>query len=481
MVVLKCLYTEHDMAPNLDLKSSLTLRVVAVALICFVIAAAVALVGTYREVRQLNEHVADILVRQLQIQLSRVATINDVAARFPDLDPVTEILQSPGQCLQYIKPDGNVGRSRCIGFNRHIGKPPDWFAVLCNWILAGRTDVASPISFQGRPYGTVVVTTESAAVVAAIWKEVSGLLGLTGLVIAAICLLQYGAISRALRPTKDILAGLDRLARGDLSCRLPNFRLIELQRISEVFNTLAASLDRAIREKTELAAKLVDSQEQERLDLARDLHDELAQSLSAMSAVAASIKATAETQCPALVPEANSLSQLSMAVMRALRTTLRTLRPPEIDDFGLAASLSSLARDQERIANTQLKISLEIDGDLRVLPPTAASHVYRIVQEGLTNINKHAHAGQARVALGFGQDAGEHTTAQRRWLALTIEDDGGRAAENGVPAEGSGLGLIGIRERVMALGGTLDVIDLGDKGFKLHAMIPFEAPAEPPP
>jgi two-component system, NarL family, sensor histidine kinase UhpB len=257
MVVLKCLYTEHDMAPNLDLKSSLTLRVVAVALICFVIAAAVALVGTYREVRQLNEHVADILVRQLQIQLSRVATINDVAARFPDLDPVTEILQSPGQCLQYIKPDGNVGRSRCIGFNRHIGKPPDWFAALCNWILAGRTDVASPISFQGRPYGTVVVTTESAAVVAAIWKEVSGLLGLTGLVIAAICLLQYGAISRALRPTKDILAGLDRLARGDLSCRLPSFRLIELQRISEVFNTLAASLDRAIREKTELAAKLV--------------------------------------------------------------------------------------------------------------------------------------------------------------------------------------------------------------------------------
>ena len=50
-----------------------------------------------------------------------------------------------------------------------------------------------------------------------------------------------------------------------------------------------------------------------------------------------------------------------------------------------------------------------------------------------------------------------------------------------MPAEGSGLGLIGIRERVMALGGTLDVIDLRDKGFKLHAMIPFEAPAEPPP
>ena len=95
-----------------------------------------------------------------------------------------------------------------------------------------------------------------------------------------------------------------------------------------MFNKLAASLERTTREKTELAAKLVDNQEQERLDLARDLHDEFAQSLSAMSAVAASIKATAEAECPALVPEANNLSQTSMAMMRSLRTTLRTFVRP---------------------------------------------------------------------------------------------------------------------------------------------------------
>jgi two-component system sensor histidine kinase UhpB len=168
-----------------------------------------------------------------------------------------------------------------------------------------------------------------------------------------------------------------------------------------------------------------------------------------------------------------------MAMMRSLRTTLRNLRPPEIDDFGLASSLATLARDQERLANEQLKISLEMDDDLRVLPRTAASHVYRIVQEGLTNINKHAHAGHARVALSVGPEAAEQTTPKQRWLALTIEDDGSRAVGSGIAAEGGGPGLIGIRERVMALGGTLDVIDLGDKGFKLHAMIPFEAPLKP--
>jgi signal transduction histidine kinase len=289
--------------------------------------------------------------------------------------------------------------------------------------------------------------------------------------------LQYVAISRALRPAKDILAGLDRLARGDLSCRLPNFRLIELQRISEVFNTLAAGLDRTTRERTALAARLIDGQEQERRHLAREFHDELAQTLSAISAGAASIRATAEAECPALVPEATNLAQTSMAMMRSLRTTLRTLRPPEIDDFGLAAGLSVLARDQERQAGGTLKISLEIDGDLQGLPPPAASHVYRIVQEGLTNINKHANARRARVALGFGPELGRQAAGERRWLALTIEDDG-RGADRGKGAEGGGFGLIGMRERVMALGGHLDVADLGDRGFRLHAVIPFEAPVE---
>ena len=217
--------------------------------------------------------------------------------------------------------------------------------------------------------------------------------------------------------------------------------------------------------------------------MARELHDELAQSLSAMSAIAASIKATAEAECPALVPEAGNLAQTSMSLMRSLRTTLQTLRPPEIDDFGLAASLSDLARDQERRAGGKLKIALAIDGDLQGLPPTSASHVYRIVQEGLTNIGKHANASLARIDLGLRPEPREQATC-RRWLELTIEDDGCGAADsrNGAAgAEGDGFGLIGMRERVMALGGQLDVIDLEGRGFKLHAMIPFEAPAGLPP
>ncbi len=343
-------------SPGLDLKWSLTLRVVAVALFCFLIAAAVRPVRHLaRGSRRANEHVADIVVRQLQLQLFRIQSNIELSARFPDWDPVTDRVQGAGQCVKYLAADGSVGRSSCIGFNADTGVP-GWFTALGTSLLAGRTEIARPISYRDKSYGTLVVTTETGAILAAIWKDVSRLLGLTALLVGAICLLQYIAIGRALRPTQHILAGLDSLARGDLSCRLPSFRLVEFQRISEVFNALAASLDRTTRERTALAARLVDGQEQERQRLARELHDELAQNLSAMSALATSIKVTAEIECPALVPEARRLSQVSQGIVKSLRTTLQTLRPPEIDDLGLAASLAALARDQERLSEGKLKV-----------------------------------------------------------------------------------------------------------------------------
>jgi signal transduction histidine kinase len=314
------------------------------------------------------------------------------------------------------------------------------------------------------------------------------MLGLTALLIAAICALQYVAIGRALRPTRDILAGLDRLSRGDLSCRLPSFRLIELQRISEVFNALAANLDRATRERTALAARLVESHEQERSHLARELHDELAQALSAISAQAASIKTTAASDCPALAVEADHLLQTSMATLKSLRATLQTLRPPEINDFGLAASLLSLAREQERLAGGKLKIVLNVDRDAEAAASSAASHIYRMVQEGLTNIGKHAQASRAQISLDLRPGV-KDVGAPRRMLVLTIEDngrgpgthaaatgDGGTALGAGTGI-GTGLGLVGMRERAAALGGHLDVVQL-DQGFRLQAMIPVEAEAE---
>jgi len=474
---------------NLDLKTSLAIRVVAVALLCFLVTAALALFGTYRDVRQANERLADIISRQLQVQFFRIDAGLEAPARFPILEPAIDGVLGAGQCIRFLKPDGSLERSNCVGVSQGDATPPAWFLALAAGVLAGRTDVERVVVYRGKIHGTLLVTTATETVLASLWKDVSGMLGLTALLIAAICALQYVAIGRALRPTRDILAGLDRLSRGDLSCRLPSFRLIELQRISEVFNALAENLDRTTRERTALAGKLVDQQERERSHLARELHDELAQTLSAISAAAASIRTTAETECPALVSEAAQLSGLSMAMMKSLRATLQDLRPPEINDFGLAASLLSLAKSQERLAGGKLRIQLKVDDDLQDVPSTAASHIYRIVQEGLTNIGKHANASRASVALDFRPEAPDQAMPGRRWLALTIEDDGCGRSDHGTAVEGEGesngkgagseggLGLIGMRERAAALGGQLNVVQL-DHGFRLQAMIPIGARTE---
>ena len=111
-------------SPTLDLKWSLTLRVVTVALLCFVIAAAITLVGTYRDVRRANEDLAEMVTRQLQLQLFRIDSYLDVPARFPDWDPVVTGAQTAGQCIQYVKEDGRVGRASCIGFDANSRGAP---------------------------------------------------------------------------------------------------------------------------------------------------------------------------------------------------------------------------------------------------------------------------------------------------------------------------------------------------------------------
>ena len=213
----------------------------------FVIAAAITLVGTYRDVLGANEDLAEMVTRQLQLQLFRIEFDLDVRARFPDWDPVVTGAQTAGQCIQYVKEDGRVGRSSCIGFDVNSrGALP----VSCPALVDPPSDFL--------PQQAAWDFRRDDGEVRRAGCDLEGYVGspsLTALVIGAICLLQFVAISRALRPTKEILAGLDALARGDLSCRLPSFRLVELQRISEVFNRLAANLELTTREKTALAAK----------------------------------------------------------------------------------------------------------------------------------------------------------------------------------------------------------------------------------
>jgi two-component system sensor histidine kinase UhpB len=468
--------------PVFDLKWSLLRQVAAVALLCFLGGAAISVYQAEEETSKANRAVGDAVGRFLEMRLlfrevppgaaPVIRKRSDLQGRFREMDPYLDQVMSPGQCVQLDEAGKDVVSS-CLGFRSPQGEAPAWFSTFYQWAAGSWMTYERPVAHQGLVLGTVVVSSNPSAVTARAWSEISRMLGLSAATIGALGILVYFVVERALRPTRDVVSGLNRLAAGDLKCRLPPFRLVELQRISNVFNDLANTLEVATSERADLARRLVEAREQERRHLARVLHDELAQSLSAMSATAASIKITASTDCPALVPEAQTLTETAGNIMKGLRRTVQELRLQEIDDLGLLTSLEGLIADHNRRGCGKTQFLLEAHGDVNALPLAITGHIFHIVQEGLTNAVKHAQAANVRAVVRIDLAHGGSPRSGAGLVEATVEDDGGGLAHEIRREAGFGLGLIGIRERTLALGGEMSVGSRPAKGLILSVKIPI--------
>jgi signal transduction histidine kinase len=281
-----------------------------------------------------------------------------------------------------------------------------------------------------------------------------------GFALAALCLAVYAALARALRPTHAIRAGLKQLAANDLSARLPRFDLAELSAISDVFNALAQKLQATLAERNTLTRKLIAVQDEERRHLARELHDEFGQSLTAIAAQAAAAAHTAQRQCPPLFEECRGISRTTAEMMETLRGALVRLRPPDIEELGLSASLESLVASWNGVEKGRTRFDIAITGNADDVPPGVCASLYRIAQEAITNAAKHAHASHVQLRLEAG-----HAD-----IVLSVEDDG--EATRGVLAPKPGLGLLGMQERGVSLGETLRFERQAAGGARLVATIP---------
>ena len=451
---------------GLDLKWVLVRRILLVAVLCMTGGAVLVLRDVGRQATSQNEEAAATVARQLALQLTRIDAALDRADRFPDWDVIVNYALHPGQCLLYVAQGGGKARSNCQGMDMHGQTSPNWF-VEAYTIFPGKSVVELPLRYKGEVKGTVVATMEAGAIAGRAWLELSRLLGIGAVMILAMCLLVYLVIERSLRPTAEILSGLNRLADGALVHGLPRFKMKELDRIAEVFNGMAQRLEATTHERSELARKLVNAQEQERRHIARELHDDVAQRLSAINGLATSIKRSCQHAAPSAARQSEELATIASGTMRSLRETLTYLRPPEIDDLGLLSSLQTLVEGHNRFANGKTTFSLEVNGTFDDLPAEMSAHVYRIVQEGLNNAARHANARTVSVLLENSVDFG---TNMRR-IDLAVTDDGIRASAPARVGQG-GIGLVGIQERVYALSGTFAAGQRDANGFELRVSFP---------
>ncbi|MFC5320937.1 sensor histidine kinase [Bradyrhizobium oligotrophicum] len=459
------------MLTRYDLKYRLTLRIAVVSALCFAAISAYVLFDIDRSAHLRNERIAEITARTLQLQQSKMHWVNSPQAGFPDLDAVAAAAIGPGVCIAYRGLDGAIVQRICGGAEAQTNDPPRAFTLLYRQLFDPGREAARPVVFRDGKTGDAVVWTDAGAMTAEAWRELGRLLPVLGTALVLLCVLAYTALARALRPTRLIRAGLERIAANDLSARLPPFDLAELSAIRDAFNQLAEGLETALAQRSELTRRLIALEDDERRHLARELHDEFGQSLAAIRALAASIRHSAAQDCPALVGECDSIARAAADMMDMLRGTLVRLRPPDVDQLGLAASLEGLVAGWNRRQQGPTRFEIELSGGIDQVSDMIAINLYRIAQEALTNAAKHAGATRVRLQLARHDRPGDGSAA----IALTVEDDGPASETVGT----SGMGLLGMRERVATLGGKMSFAAGQNGGAQLSVVIPL--PAVPAP
>lgn len=253
-------------------------------------------------------------------------------------------------------------------------------------------------------------------------------------------------------------------------------RTAELSRSNRTLETEIAERKRAeedsralLRENRSLIRKSLAVQESERRHLARELHDELGQCITAIQADAKIIRDRAVISDDRLVTSAIAIQNVSSRIYEVVHSMMQRLRPAMLDDLGLAETLrGEVDAWQSRQPGTAC--SLDVEGDLTELGEQLNITIYRIVQECLTNIAKHAVAHNViiqlhRIGKAPGDAAGES-------IRLVVQDDG----KGFDPAAcGGGLGLIGMRERVEGLAGTFRVVSVPGAGTTVTVNLPLTA------
>jgi signal transduction histidine kinase len=454
-----------------DLKYRLTLRVAAISAACFAAISAYFLIDADRSVHARIDHIAEITAKTLAMQQNWLQWASRERLNFPDLDLIASFVMTPGVCIAYRESGGDIGQRVCLGPPSDQREPPWIFSAFYRSLFEPGREAARPVLFQGRKIGDAVAWVDPAVLTAEAWHEAGRLMAALALALPLLCVLVYAVLARALRPTRLIRKGLERMAAGDLSTRLPAFDLAELSAIRDVFNHLAESLASALSERNELTRKLIALQDEERLHLARELHDEFGQSLAAIRALAASARQSAAEDCPALLAECDGIARTATSMMDTLRGALFRLRPPDVEELGLTASLEGLIAGWNGRSRGRPRFELKLSGDFESLPAAIGGNLYRIAQEGVTNAAKHAEATQVELQLAM-RDVQDSASGAAKEIELTVADDG-RAVER---VAKSGMGLLGMRERVASLGGRFVFEARPGGGSALRVAIPVAPP-----
>jgi two-component system sensor histidine kinase UhpB len=344
------------------------------------------------------------------------------------------------EAIRFQRVGADIGMPSPLEVRTPLGRVPGWFIHL---IEIPEVGASYPVVIEGNRIGDIVFAPDMSA---DIYEKWIGFLAITTSGIALMLLtgvIAHFTARSALGPLQNLGDGLTRMRMGDYEHLIPATGPSEIRKSSMEANELARTLRRLSQDNRSLLRRIVSLQDDERRDMARELHDELGPLLFG-------IRANTVALLEAIPPDKAELGSAAEGILKSVETLqqanrriLDRLRPLYIQELGLERSIQTLLQNA-RAQAPDLALTSQIDAKLNAIDGLLSQTVYRVIQEAVTNVLRHARADSMHVRAAI----------EDRELVVEISDNG-----IGFPADRVlGRGLTGMLERVRALSGTLQLL-----------------------
>lgn len=392
----------------------------------------------------------------LAVQLINLGLANNrVFDSIADLSHLSVLQQTRHLSMQLQKPDGQIihfpGESNPSDPDK---MPPLWFVKL---VKGDYPQVEHRLTTLDGQHLTLIIKPQPLDEITEAWQESTDFLASLALLTLLTFLAINLVLNKSLYAIDRIVATLQEIEAGHYQEKLPYFSSKEFDNIANAINKLANELNKTQQDNRALTQHSLAIQEEERQRLSQELHDELGQSLTAIKVMAV----TATKQYPEAGKITTPISQICDHLTMVVRSMMQQLHPLILTELGLKAALEEMVNHwTER--HTGLSLRIVCAEDIDQLDKNMTIQIFRVIQECLTNVVRHAQASEVSISLQIVQQSAE------RILHLTVKDNG-KGCD--LARMGGGFGVSGMKERIKSLGGVLLVESSPGQGMTVTANI----------
>ncbi len=432
----------------MSIRALINLRIIASVILILIFSAVIAIWQAKSSVEKEVDSSINLAVQMIEFGFTQLPALNSEKDAWlhhiATMQPVRHLHISIGDNLSELQ------KNEALYIDEEGDSTPDWFIkAVKDGFLTHHYD----IKIADGSTKTIYITANPMDEISEAWGETKAFFWSIVLMLFIIFFTVNLVFNSMLKAVKTILSGLRQVESGHYDHVLPHFKISELDAIATEINGMSLALKTAQQNNQALARHTMQIQETERQNMSRELHDEMGQSLTAIKAMAVTCQ-QADTDVKAVT---SSIVDICNHLSVVVRSMMRTLHPLSLTELGLGATLSELVREWQR-RSPELQFNLNYDAALEKLSHDITIHVYRIVQECLTNVVRHANASEVAILVV--------KRGYKVWI--TVSDNG-----QGDQLNSPGFGLLGMRERAENLGGQFTLESAQNGGVNVVVQLPY--------